>query len=118
MPVQKRSKVVIRRRTKRRQTETAQIVANSYCLRHYGVRCSGGTPRHLLLRESNAWIIPVVFTSPGHGVVGEVGTVVVDAATDEVVGASARGEVRAAVARLAREKGDELATAFHKASKL
>ena len=59
------------------------------------------------------WIIPVLFTSPGYGVVGEVGVVAGDAATHEVVGATPREEVRAEVARLAGEKRDELEAAFH-----
>jgi hypothetical protein len=95
----------------------ALIAANSHCLRSYGVRCSGGTPRHLPVRGTSVWIIPIFFTSPGYGVVGEVGMVVVDAATHEVVGATPREEVRAEVARLAREKRDELEAAFHQTRK-
>jgi hypothetical protein len=29
------------------QLEAVQIVANSYCLKHYGIGYSGGTPRRL-----------------------------------------------------------------------
>src|SRR6266550_1503626 len=88
------------------------IAANSHCLRSYGIRCSGGTPRHLPVRGTSVWIIPVLLTSPGYGVVGEVGVVAVDAATHEVVGATPREEVRAEVVRLAGEKRDELEAAF------
>lgn len=93
------------------------IAANSHCLRSYGIRCSGGTPRHLPVRGTSVWIIPVLFTSPGYGVVGEVGVVAVDAATHEVVGATPREEVRAEVGRLAGEKRDELEAAFHQTRK-
>jgi len=93
------------------------IAANSHCLRSYGIRCSGGTPRHLPVRGTAVWIIPVLLTSPGYGVVGEVGVVAVDAATHEVVGATPREEVRAEVVRLAEEKRDELEAAFHQARK-
>lgn len=95
--------------------EKALLAANSDCLRYYGIRCSGGTPRHLPIGGASVWIIPVLFTSPGYGVVGDVGAVAVDAATHEVVGATPREEVRAEVARLAGTKCDELEAAFHQA---
>ncbi|MCI0461797.1 MAG: hypothetical protein L0Z62_33010 [Gemmataceae bacterium] len=96
--------------------EAVQIAANAYCLTHYGVRCSGGSPRRLSLRGAEEiWIVPVVFTSPGYGAVGDVGVVAVDAATHDVIGATPRAEVRAAVARLAQEKSDALEAAFRQA---
>lgn len=114
----KRVKAPSRRAGQReRAVEAVQVAANSYCLRQYGARCSGGTPRALALRGAEAWIVPVIFTSPGYGVVGEVGLVAVDAVTHEVIGATPREEVRAAVARLAEEKGDELEAAFRQARK-
>jgi hypothetical protein len=97
--------------------EKAQIAANSHCLRYYGIRGSGGAPRHLSVRGTSVWIVPVLFTSPGFGVVGEVGAVAVDAASYEVVGATPREEVRADLARLAGKKRDELEAAFHRARK-
>lgn len=117
MPQQKKAKASVERRRRPREGEEVQIIVNSYCLGHYGIRCSGGTPQRLLVRESECWIAPVVFTSPGYGVVGDVGMVAVDAATHEVVGATPRDEVRAAVGRLAEEKRDELEAAFRQANK-
>jgi hypothetical protein len=61
------------------------------------------------------WIVPIVFTSPGYGVVGEVGVVAIDGATKRVLDATPRGDVKAAGARLAREKRDEIAAAFLRA---
>ena len=115
MPQQKQPKSPARRR-QQSETEQVQILANSYCLRHYGVHCSGGGPKRLLLRKSKVWIVPVVFTSPGYGVVGDVGIVAIDAATHEVIGATPRDDVRAAVGRLAEEMKDELESAFRQAS--
>jgi hypothetical protein len=99
------------------EVESVQIAANSYCLRHYGVRVSGGVPRRLALQNVKVWIVPACLTSPGYGVVGEVGVVALDAATREVIGATSRDEVQAAAARLKREKRDELDAAFHGARK-
>jgi len=99
------------------QLEAVQIVANSYCLGHYGVGYSGGTPRRLSFRSAEVWIVPALLTSPGYGAVGEVGLVAIDAATQEVVAATPAEEVRAAGSRLAEAKKDELAAAFRQARK-
>jgi hypothetical protein len=99
------------------QLEAVQITANSYCLRHYGIGYSGGTPRRLSFRGAEVWIVPALLTSPGYGVVGEVGLVAIDAATQEVVGATPVEEVRAAGSGLAEAKRDELEAAFRQARK-
>ena len=95
-----------------REAEAVQIAANSYCLSHYAVGYTGGNPRRLSLRGSDIWIVPVVFTSPGYGAVGEVGLLAIDAITQEVVGATPRAEVKTAGMRLAKEKHDDLHAAF------
>src|SRR5258707_14871838 len=96
-------------------TETAQLAANEHCLLNYGTTYCAGMPYRLSLPTGEVWIVPAVFTSPGHGVVGEVGMVVVDAATGTVVGATPRDEVRAAGTRLAQENRDDLDAAFRRA---
>ena len=100
----------------RRVPSKIQVVANSYCLRQYAVGYTGGTPRRLHLPTYEVWIVPVLFTSPGYGVVGGVGVLAIDPVTHEIVGSSSRGEVRAAAARLAGGKRDEIDTAFRRAS--
>jgi len=103
-------------RWRKRDVTAAQQAANSYCLRQYGIRCSGGIPRLLSLHGADVWIVPVIFTSLGYGPVAEVGLVAIDAVAHEVVGATPRQEVRAAVSRVAEEKKDALEAAFHQAS--
>jgi hypothetical protein len=96
--------------------EAVQIAANSFCLKNYAVAYTGGTPRPLSLRDGvEIWIVPVVFTSPGFGNVGEVGVLAIDALTQEIIGATPREEVKKAGARLAKEKRDELDAAFRRA---
>lgn len=115
---QKRPRPATRRRPRRAsEVEKVQIAANSYCLRQYAVGYTGGTPRHLSLRGSDVWIVPVNLTSPGYATVGEVGVMAIDAVTQEVLDATPRDEVKAAGTRLAREKRDELVAAFHRARK-
>src|SRR5262245_5775302 len=99
----------------RTERPTIQRAANAYCLFHYAVGFSGGTPRRLCLHGKDVWIVPIVLTSPGIGPVGEVGLLAIDAATYEVIDATPRAEVRAAGARLAQEQRDAIAAAFHRA---
>ena len=113
----KRSTSSAGRREHAGEVEAVQIAANSYCLAHYGVRVSGGMPRRLALRKVEVWIVPAYLTSPGYGVVGEVGVVAIDAGTREVIGATPSDEVQAAAARLKREKRDEVDAAFHRTRK-
>ncbi len=118
MPTKQKSlKASDRPRVKERELESVQIDANSYCIRHFAIGYSGGAPRCISLRGSNVWIVPVVFSSPGYGVVGEVGIVAIDAGTHEVIGATPRAEVKAAGARLAQENRDALDAAFREATK-
>jgi len=105
-----------RRGAKAKSQDAVRIVANSYCLRNYAVGYTGGTPHRLCLRDETAvWIVPVLLTSSGYGVVGEVGVLAIDEATHEVVGATPRNDVKAAGARLAKEKRDVLDAAFRRA---
>lgn len=94
---------------------SAQIAAHEYCLRHYGTSYCGGTPRRLVLVQAEIWIVPVVLTSPGTGVVDDVGMVAVNAMSGEVVGATPRPDVRAAGSRLAQGRRDDLDAAFRRA---
>jgi hypothetical protein len=95
--------------------DAAQIAANEYCLLHYGTSYVGGTPRRLSLPRHELWIVPALLTSPGYGVVGEVGMVAIEVESGSVVGATPQLELRTAGARLAREKRDELDAAFRRA---
>jgi hypothetical protein len=97
--------------------QAVQIVANSYCLKHYGIGYSGGHPRRLSFRSGEVWIVPALLTSPGYGVVGEVGLVAIDRATQEVVAATPAKEVRAVGSSLTNAKRDELEAAFRQARK-
>jgi hypothetical protein len=92
-----------------------QARANAYCLTTYGDAYCGSTPRLLALPSGRLWVIPVMFTSAGYGHVGEVGVVALDGTTLALLDATPRHEVRAAGARLAREKRDVLEAAFHRA---
>ena len=93
----------------------AQIVANEHSLLHYAVGYKGSTPRRVTLKNKGVWVVPIVLTSPGYGIVGEVGVVVIDAGTGEVLGATRPEEVRAAGNKVTEEKRAEIDAAFHRA---
>jgi hypothetical protein len=94
--------------------ETAVIAANGHMLRHYSSSLLGGPPRRLPSSQENLWEVPILFTSPGYGAVGQVGVVTVDAQTGHVVGGTPKAEVMAAVQRLGSEKQDALEAAFRR----
>jgi len=104
-------------RRRRIGSDQAQIAANEYSLLNYAIGYAGAMPRRVSLKNTDVWIVPVVLTSAGYGIVGEVGVILVDAATGKIIGASSRKEVRSAGARLAKEKRAELDAAFHRARK-
>lgn len=113
--------MILRTSTKRRgpgrvsAPADVQARANAYCLTTYGDAYVGATPRLLALPSGRLWVVPVMFTSPGYGHVGEVGVVALDGVTLHVLDATPKAEVRAAGARLGREKRDVLDAAFHRA---
>ena len=95
--------------------EQAVVAANRYALRQYPLGVLAGTPRLLSLSKSDVWIVPIILTSPGHGAVGELGVVAVNARIGAVVGATPKEEVIAAGKRLREENRDELEAAFRRA---
>ena len=116
----RQTKVAKRDGTRRAKAITATAafrVVNEYCLLHYGTSFSSGTPVRCSLSSPQAdlWVVPVMLTSPGYGWVGQVGTVALDAASGQVVGADPRPTVYAAARRLEEAKRDELEAAFLRA---
>jgi hypothetical protein len=74
-----------------------------------------GTPRRQPSRDDHLWEVPIVYTSPGYGAVGEVGVVTVDAQTGRVGTGTPKEAVMAAMQRLYEEKQDALEAAFRRA---
>ena len=95
--------------------EAAIIAVNGHLLRHYSTSLMGGSARRLPPPQVHHWEVPIIFTSPGYGAVGEVGVVTVDAYTGRIIDATPKEEVRAAIQRLSEEKQDALEAAFRQA---
>jgi hypothetical protein len=92
--------------------EKAMIAANKFALFHYPTMFTGGAPHRLSLAGGEVWIVPVVLTHPDHGVVGQVGSIIIDAGTGDVLGHTPRSDVVAVGKRIREAKGYALETAF------
>jgi hypothetical protein len=97
--------------------ETAGPVANCHMLVNYIFGLLGGHPHRLALPDAQWWVVPMLLTSPGYGVVGQVGVLAIDEATGNVVGGTPKPEVISAVKQLQETHNDALEAAFLKARK-
>jgi hypothetical protein len=86
--------------------ETAKLTATEYCLFHYPTLYTAGAPCLGSERNHLQWSIPILLVSPVHGVLGEVGTLHIDARSGKVIGASDRAEVVARGEKLYRGISD------------
>ena len=62
----------------------AQQRATQYVMQELSTQLGGGAP-DLTVGERVYWSVPIVFTLPGKGVLGQVGTLRVDAGTSELL---------------------------------
>jgi hypothetical protein len=63
---------------------SARQRVTQYVMGHLSTQLGGGTPE-LTVGERVYWSVPVVFTLPGRGALGRVGTLRVDAGTGELL---------------------------------
>jgi len=99
----------------RLEDQPVLMAANGFIVGNYPFGCLGNTPHKQKVGGRELWVVPIVLTSPGYGIVGECGFVALEARTLEVQGHTPKEEVAAAVSRLRETKRDELEAAFHKA---
>lgn len=101
--------------------ERALLAANRFILQKYPLGVTGHNPKLVWFewgeQRGPVWVVPLALTSPGHGVVGEVGTVLVSDGAYQVVGFSDVDEVCVTLKRLRGEKQREIETAFLQAKK-
>jgi hypothetical protein len=102
------------KRSRRRAitADDALIVANKHILFHYPTMFTGRLARRMSLPNGEVWIVPLVLTHADHGLVGDVGYLVLDACSGEVIGQTPRGEVVAEGKRLREAKGYALEAAI------
>ena len=92
--------------------DEAMREAERFLNRHLGHLLAAGTPQRVLFPLRSTWVVPVQLTYPGCGVIGEVGMVVVDETTGEVVAWTSPQEMYQATEKLYQEHKGEIEAAF------
>ena len=95
--------------------EDAQRIGADFVADNLGDQISAGPPWKVTSSFHAAWVVPLLFTSPGYGVVGIVGALIVDEELGAISAWTDKAEVEANVIRLTRNKVDELESAFQRA---
>jgi hypothetical protein len=92
-----------------------QGVANSFLL--WNLPDSYGTAplERVQVVEGNIWVFPIVLTSPGLGIVGEVGHIAVDSSRLQVVGCTPRAQVTEHGKKFGEKYKAEIEVAFLRA---
>lgn len=73
-----------------------------------------GHPTRLVAGLRSAWVVPLVLTSPGFGVIDIVGAVMVDEELGHVVGWTPVDDIRENAAQVTRAKSSEIEAAFQR----
>ena len=73
-----------------------------------------GHPTRLVSGLQSAWLVPLVLTSPGFGIVDFVGAVMVDEEFGNIVGWTPVDDIRENAAEISSMKHSEIESAFQK----
>jgi hypothetical protein len=101
--------------TRARTSITAQnaaMIAQEFVEDQLGNLIGTGRPYQMVSGLQSAWSIPLVLTSPGYGVVGTVGAVMVDMEFGHIIGWTPIEEVRANAEALTDENEAAVEAAF------
>lgn len=90
----------------------ARRIGEDFVADHLGDQIGIGSPWHVVSSLHSAWVVPLVLTSPGYGMVGTVGVLVVDEEFGHITAWTTVEDIEANVNRLITEKGMDLETAF------
>jgi hypothetical protein len=92
--------------------EKAITIAQDFIADKLGNLIGVTQPYYITSGLQSVWVAPLVLTSPGYGIVGVVGTVMIDQAFGHVIGWTPLDEIHANVEKLSDEKEAELEAAF------
>ena len=93
-------------------SEQALAVVQVFADENLGTLIGVGQPNRMVTGVRSAWIVPLILTSPGYGMVGVVGSVMVDDELGYIVGWTAVDEIRSTAEQLSHAKAIELEAAF------
>ncbi len=80
--------------------DQAKLIGAQYCLFHYPTLFTAGIPRASKCNGDGAWTVPIVLTDPNQGVIGEIGEMIVETRTGEVISSTDRAQLIARAKRL------------------
>lgn len=92
--------------------EQATTAAQDFVADNLGDLVGVGHPWRMVTALHSTWVVPLVLTSPGYGIVGTVGVVTVDDEFGYIAGWTPINDIRATAERLSLEKERELESAF------
>lgn len=95
--------------------EQAVAAAQDFVADNLGDLVGTGQPCRMLTVLRSTWVVPLILTSPGYGVVGTVGVVTVDDEVGSVVGWTPVNDIRENAERISRDRKSELEAAFQQA---
>lgn len=94
--------------------EDARLIGEDFVADNLGDQISAGAPSRVVSSLRSAWVVPLMLTSPGYGVVGIVGVLIVDEELGHISAWTAVEEIEANAARLIEENKAELESAFER----
>ncbi len=95
--------------------EDAQRISADFVADNLGDQIGTGTPWRVVSPLRSAWVVPLLLTSPGYGIAGIVGALVIDEELGTMVAWTTPEEIEANAERLAEAKALELQSAFNSA---
>jgi hypothetical protein len=90
----------------------ARTIGANFAAEHFGDQIGVGMPWHIVSALRSAWATPLVLTSPGYGIVGIVGLLLVDEEMGQITAWTTVEEVKASATQLLKEKNVDLESAF------
>jgi hypothetical protein len=88
--------------------EAAEIAANHFILEHLPDRYCAGNPYLVEFPIRTVWSVPIMLGYPQLGVIGQVGTVIIDSEMGTVAGWTPLQEVRTAARELYEQRKTEI----------
>ncbi len=88
--------------------EAAKSTANHFILEHLPDRYCAGNPNLVEFPIRTVWSVPIVLGYPKLGVIGQVGTVIIDSEMGTIAGWTPLQEVRSAARELYEQRKTEI----------
>ena len=98
--------------TQKIDASEARRIGEDFVADHLGDQIGVGAPWRVVSSVHSAWVVPLLLSSPGYGIVGTVGALVVDEEFGHITAWTTVKEIDANIERVVAEKKEELDSAF------